>query len=363
MEKEIEIKWERVRRFLKEKALDGFLINKVSNFAWFTGGKINYVGLHTEIGVCKLLITENKIYYLTNNIEYPRISEEELKNLGFEPVIENWYEENFIEKIREIGCKYVGADIRDYSPTFVPFNIEKLHYPLLPQEIDRYKELGKRVSEVMTEVCKEIKLGEKEVEVAGRLSKKLLSKNIIPIVLLIASDERIERYRHPVPTEKEIERYVMVVLCARKYGLIVSLTRLVHFGKLSDELKKKHISVCKVDAVFINSTKKGVKISDVFEKGVKCYEEMGFPEEWRKHHQGGPTGYSTRYFRATKYTYDLIEENQAFAWNPSITGTKSEDTIITVQNQQLIITEDKNWPMVKVEVEDKEILRPDILIK
>jgi len=363
MEKEIEIKWERFKRFLKEKELDGFLINKVSNFAWFTGGKINYVGLHTETGVCKLLITENKIYYLTNNIEYPRISEEELKNSGFEPLVENWYEEDFVNRIRKLGFKNVGSDTRDYSPDFLQFNIEKLHFPLLPEEIERYKKLGKEASKIMTDVCKGIKSGEKEIEIAGRLSEKLWSKNIVPVVLLIASDERIEKYRHPVPTEKEIEKYVMVVLCARKYGLIVSLTRLVHFGKLPDELKKKHFSVCKVDATFINNTKKGVKISDVFENGIKVYEETGFPEEWQKHHQGGPTGYLTRYFRANKYTYELIDENQAFAWNPSITGTKSEDTIITMEDGQLIITEDKNWPMIKIEIEDKEILRPDILIK
>jgi Xaa-Pro dipeptidase len=362
MEKEIEIKWERLKRFFKEKELDGFLINKVSNFAWFTGGKINYVGLHTEIGVCKLLITENKIYYLTNNIEYPRISEEELKSSGFEPVIENWYEEKFVDRIRKLGCKLVGSDI-EYFPSFIQFNIEELHFPLLPEEIERYKEFAKEASEIMTEVCKEIKSGEKEIEIAGKLSERLWSRNIVPVVLLIASDERIEKYRHPVPTEKKIERYVMVVLCARKYGLIVSLTRLVHFGKLSDELKKKHISVCKVDASFIKNTKKGTKISDVFEKGIKVYEDEGYPEEWKKHHQGGPTGYLTRYFRATKYTYELITENQAFAWNPSITGTKSEDTIITKENGQLIITEDKNWPMIKVEIEGEEILRPDILIK
>ena len=363
MEKEIEIKWERFKNFLKERALDGFLINKVSNFSWFTGGKINYVGLHTEIGVCKLLITENKIYYLTNNIEYPRISEEELRNFNFEPIIENWYEENFVDRIRKLGCKLVGADIRDYFPTFVPFNIEKLHFPLLPEEIERYKELGKEVSKIMTEVCNEIKLGESEIEIAGRLSEKLWRKNIVPVVLLIASDERIEKYRHPIPTEKKVEKYVMVVLCARRHGLIVSLTRLVHFGKLPDELKKKHISVCKVDASFINNTKKGEKIFEVFERGIKVYEEEGYPDEWKKHHQGGLTGYLTRYFRATKYNYELIDENQAFAWNPSITGTKSEDTIITTKNGQLIITEDENWPMIKIEIEDKEILRPDILIK
>ena len=361
MEKEIEIKWERVKKLMAEKKLDGVLLNKVSNFAWFTGGKINYVGLHTETGVCKLLVTENKVYYLTNNIEYPRISEEELKNFNFEPVVEKWYEENFEERIKKITDGKIGSDIP--VSNFIPVKIESLHYPLLSKEIERYKELGKEATKIMTEVCKEIKPGDKEIEIAGKLSEKLLSKNIVPVVLLVASDERIERYRHPVPTNKKIERYVMVVLCGRRNGLIVSLTRIVHFGKISDELKKKHQAVCKIDATFINSTKKGKIIGDVFNEGIKMYEKTGYSDEWQKHHQGGPTGYMTRYFRATEKRNEIITENQAFAWNPSITGTKSEDTIITTRTKPLIITEDTNWPSIKVEIEKDELLRPDILVK
>ncbi|MGC8977038.1 MAG: M24 family metallopeptidase [Candidatus Ratteibacteria bacterium] len=361
MKREIEIKLERIKKLLREKGLKGILLNKVSNFAWFSGGKINYVALNTEIGVCKLLITENKIYYLTNNIEYSRISEEELKDSGFEPVVENWYEEKFYEKIKKIIDGKIGSDIPFLD--FLPLNIEELHFPLLPEEIERYKKLGNDTTKIMTEVCSKIKSGEKEIEVAGRLSERLWRKNIIPVVILIASDERIEKYRHPIPTEKEIKRCVMVVLCGRRDGLIVSLTRIVNFGKLSEELKKKHLSVCKIDAAFINSTKKGKTIGEVFSEGIKMYEKTGYKTEWEKHHQGGPTGYLTRYFRATFDRKEKINENQAFAWNPSITGTKSEDTIITTDTEPIIITEDKNWPFLKIEINGKRILRPDILIK
>jgi len=299
--------------------------------------------------------------YLTNNIEYPRISEEELKNFEFEPLIENWYEEKYNEGIKKICNGLIGSDI-PFSD-FITLNIENLHFPLLSEEVERYKKLGNETSEIMTHVCKEIKIGEKEIEIAGKLSEELWKKNIVPIVLLIASDDRIEKYRHPLPTEKKVEKYVMVVLCARKYGLIVSLTRLVHFGELPPELKNKHLCVCKIDATFINSTRINKKIGEIFIEGVKMYEKTGYPHEWKKHHQGGPTGYLTRYFRATKEKDELVYENQAFAWNPSITGTKSEDTIIITGRGPLIITEDKNWPMLKIEIEDKEILRPDILIK
>ncbi|MCM8806781.1 MAG: aminopeptidase P family N-terminal domain-containing protein [Candidatus Omnitrophica bacterium] len=361
MENEIKIKWSRILELMEREKIKGVLINKVSNFAWFTGGKINYVGLHTEIGVCKLLITKEKIYYITNNIEHPRINEEELGDYGFEPIVENWFGENFDEKIKKIISGKIGSDV--FIPDYVQINLEKLHYPLLPEELERYKKLGRDASEVVTEVCKEIKQGEKEIEIAGKLSEKLWYKNIVPIVILIAGDERIERFRHPIPTENKIRKHVMIVLCGRRKGLIVSLTRFVYFGDLPNELRKRHLSVCKIDAIFINSTRRGKTIGEVFKEGIKAYEKEGFGNEWEKHHQGGPTGYLTRYFRATEKSEFLVKENQAYAWNPSITGTKSEDTIITTEEKPLIITEDKNWPLLKIEVNGEEILRPDIQIK
>jgi hypothetical protein len=46
-------------------------------------------------------------------------------------------------------------------------------------------------------------------------------------VFLVASDERIAQYRHPLPCSgKAVERYVMVVGCFQREGLVVSLTRM-----------------------------------------------------------------------------------------------------------------------------------------
>ena len=127
--------------------------------------------------------------------------------------------------------------------------------------------------------------------------------------------------------EIKIER-VTSVICARKYGLTASLIGIINFGKIDDEMKRKYKSACYVNSVFIEETKAGKKISDVFKKGVKTYKKEGFKSEWELHRQGGPTGYSTKYFRASESTDEKIIEKSAFAWNPSITGTKSEDTII-----------------------------------
>lgn len=45
------------------------------------------------------------------------------------------------------------------------------------------------------------------------------------IVNLIATDERIYNYRHPLPTDKKLDKYAMVVLCGRKQGAGLPVTR------------------------------------------------------------------------------------------------------------------------------------------
>ena len=57
--------------------------------------------------------------------------------------------------------------------------------------------------------------------------------------ILIATDERIFNFRHPLPTAKKLERYAMLILCGRQHGLVCSITRLVHFGHLPEEIQKK----------------------------------------------------------------------------------------------------------------------------
>ena len=54
--------------------------------------------------------------------------------------------------------------------------------------------------------------------------------------------------------------------------------------------------------------------------------------------------------------------NQAFAWNPSITQTKSEDTFIVLENGIEVITESPNFPQISTVIDGIEYLTPDILV-
>ena len=286
---EFAVKLSRLRRFLAEEKKPGILINHQDNFSWLTGGGENRVLTASNSGSSELLVTAQKVYLVANNIESGRVMEEELSGLNIEPVVFPWNEE---ENKNKFISRIAKPDrlLSDDGSIGRKTDISTLHIPLTEAEFARYRTLGKKVGESFMTAAKEIRVNDTEHKIAGIMSEILTAQGICPIVLLIAADKRIAKFRHPIPTKNRLKKYVMLVVCGRQGGLIVSATRLVSFGKLSPELEQKHKAVAYVDAAFITETKPGKTMAEIFTAGVKAYRDSGFPEEWRNHHQGGPTG-------------------------------------------------------------------------
>ena len=282
-EEEIREKERRIRKFLEANELDALLLNKQNNFSWLTAGGDNHVVIASEMGAAGLLITKDKKYLLADNIESPRLEEEELAGQGFELRGYPWHDAKGKSRaLTELtsGMK-VASDNGFPGTKMVDDRLAELRYSLTPEEIERYRWVGAGTSAALGKVCRGIKKGDSEEEIAGRLSEEVLGQGIIPVVLLVAADERIEKFRHPLPTGKRVDRYVMVVVCGRKWGLIVSLTRLVHLGRMPGELRKKHQAVVGVDTAFIANTRPGMVIGDIFRKGVRRSEERRVGKECR----------------------------------------------------------------------------------
>jgi Xaa-Pro aminopeptidase len=361
---EVKIKEERLLAMMQREELDAVVITNQNNFAWLTGGGDNHVVTAAERGVASIVFTPNGKYIVTTNIEAGRIMTEEVDQLGYSIEKFAWHNESargeIVSKI--IGGGKAGSDDGGFGLPTINDKIAPLRYSLLPEEIERYRLLGSDCSGVMNTVCRSIKAGMTENEIAAMLSKELYTLGVTPAVLLIAADDRVRKYRHPINTGKKIEQYGMLVACGQRHGLIVSLTRMVHFGGPPDELKKKHRAVTKIDTVINMETKVGAPIGEVFDKGVAQYAAQGFPDEWQLHHQGGPTGYSGRDFVGTSGEKRLVQPNQAFAWNPSITGTKSEDTMIVTDKGAEFISLATDWPMIEIDYQGQTVLREDILV-
>lgn len=358
---EITEKERRVRQFLGDQGLDALVLTTQANFAWFTCGGDSHVGIGTDNGSVSVLVTADKKYVICDNVEAPRFLDEELAGQGFEFRVFNWWEGSPADEIKRLVSGSVGADTPMPGTTLVAGQIPPLRYSLTGPEIERYRWLGKATGECLSEAARQIRPGMTEHEIASVLGGKIMSRGIIPQLVLIATDERIERYRHPIPTDKTLDRYAMLVAGAKKWGLVVSATRIVHFGPVPCELRRKHDAVMAVDAEFIANTRPGTSVDYIFRKGMAAYERVGHPNEWHLHHQGGPTGYAGRDYRAMPGVKGSVLTNQAFAWNPTITGTKCEDTVIVLDDRTEIISAYGDWPMVQIEVESMTVSREDIL--
>jgi antitoxin VapB len=102
-------------------------------------------------------------------------------------------------------------------------------------------------------------------------------------------------------------------------------------------------------------------LGEVFRAAQAKYAELGYADEWQLHHQGGPAGYVPRETTAILDSDLRIAAGQAYAWNPSITGTKSEDTLLVKTSGVEVLTEISGWPMTAVELDGQTIWRPATL--
>jgi len=358
---EFQTKQNTIITFMADHQVDALLLNKVSSFAWATCGASSFINRAVTDGAASLLITPKNRYLITSTIEGPRLSrEEKLVDQGWELVTAPWYESNNLAAELSKGYR-LGADGIVAGAIDLSAQISRLRSVLLLVEMERFRELGRLCAEAMEEAIRLVRPGQSEYEIAAHLSEASERRGVQAIVNLIATDERVFNFRHPLPTDKKMERYAMLVLCGRRWGLVCSVTRLVHFGRISEELKHKQQAVAQIDATFIANTRPGHSLGQIFDLATEAYKQSGFANEWKLHHQGGPAGYEPREIVATPGSTDQVAIGQVYAWNPSITGTKSEDTILIAETGNQILSEIPGWPTVVVEINQQEIKRPIIL--
>jgi Xaa-Pro aminopeptidase len=356
----------RVQQYLETEGLSGLLLTSRRNFAWLTSGGTNHVRLGSEFGIASLLILKDgRRFIIAGNNEMPRLQDEEVGGMGFEPVEFDWSNpDRKIELIGQIAAGGIlGSDSAFPNAKLTEDSFARVRYSLTDEEIARYREVGAGCAQAVEEVCRNLQPGRIELAIEAMVSEALLRRGLRPTVLLVGVDERIRKYRHPVPTEKRLERYAMIAVNAQRWGLVASLTRSVHFGPPAEELETRHRAVCGVHARFRANTKQGVQASEIFTSMKEWYGQAGYPEQWRYHHQGGAIGYREREWVLTPGLNETIHDRQAFAWNPTIEGTKAEETILVLDGSTESLTSTGKWPTLEVTVDGQTFPQPAILIR
>ncbi|MEK6283420.1 MAG: M24 family metallopeptidase [Acidobacteriota bacterium] len=368
--KEIQIKTERLLRLISQAGLGGILINSQPNFAWLTAGGRNGIDLSREAGAGALFLRrDGKRFVLANKIEIDRLLTEELDGQGYEPVDFPWEEEkgnpslaahvarSLVTEKLPIGSDLIsGEDLR-----VIDGDIARARYQLTEAEIERFKALGRDAGQAIGEMARKLEPGITEREVARRAIDALSAFGVYSVVTLVAADDRLQRFRHPLPTSLQWRKFLMIAVCARRDGLIASLTRIVCDGAIPDDLDVRTRGGAFVNARLLDATKPGVTGRELYEVAARAYSEVGFPGEERLHHQGGAAGYRTRDWVAHPLNTEKVQNAQAFAWNPSITGSKVEETCIAFEERIEIITTSPDWPFIPTEVEGRAYALPGVL--
>ncbi|MBA3351477.1 MAG: M24 family metallopeptidase [Blastocatellia bacterium] len=366
MNSELEHKTERLQRMLVENDLGGVMLNTQHNFAWLTGGASNGIDLTRENGAGFLFVAVNgKRYVIANNIEMPRLLSEEISEAEFQPIEVDWQAERdpqtIITAAQSVAPGAFGSDIGFPETRWIEPSIAACRFQLTPQEDERFRRLGSDAGTALQNVIPRLETGQSEKQIARIVRDELAAFDIFSVVTLVAADDRISSYRHPVATGKVWKDTLLIVACARRNGLIASLSRMICAGDVPANLQRRTEACAAVNADLYNATVEGTVSSQLYKIAADAYATQGFGDEINKHHQGGACGYRTRDWVAHPSSDDVVNTNQAFAWNPSITGTKTEETGILTENGFEVITASDAFPTILSVINGREFVSPGIL--
>lgn len=349
---ELNFKRERLIDFMNRERLDAVLISRFENIAWLTAGRVDVrIGVPRETGPASLLLTkDNQAYYLTTNNEAARLQDEEFPGLDWKPVIKPWYANDLRASVEQIApAATVGSDTPLADLRTV--NLQPLRLQLHETEVERYRSVCHETAALATQVLLKFRPGMTEWQMQAMLAESLLERGILPSVFLTAVDDRILKYRHAVPRDGVLQRFGMLNFCARKGGLVVSMTRFVHFGPIPADLRERFAVVAQVNAKLASATRQGNTADHLFTVARDAYAAAGCPGEEANHHQGGAIGYNEREWVASPGGRETCLDAQAFAWNPTFNGAKVEDTILLRNGAIELLTHTPDLPVVETSVD------------
>ncbi len=331
------VKLERLRDLLERRGAASLALTSREALSWLLDGARVSVPLGGAPVLTAVVAADSATLYVYEN-ELDRLVAEELGDLtGFAVHAVPWFEP--LPSAAALAEPDVAADLR------------ALRAQLLPEELARFRALGKDAASAVTRVAAAVRPGDTESAVAAEVVRELVALRAEPAVMLVAGAQRLE-LRHPLPTDAALGARAMIVVGARRAGLTVSFTRWLGDEPGATDAARR---LSEVEADAFAATRAGRRLADVLADIAVSYERHGFAaDEWRRHHQGGPTGYAGRDPRATPTAADLVVDGQAFAWNPTAPRQKIEDTVVIAQGRVEVLTADAAWPSEPV----RGVLRP-----
>lgn len=343
----------------RSRELSTLVLRDPATLGWLLGARVHVP--QTLDTACLDVVVEEaatapRLQIVTNAIEAPRLRNTELAQIDADWQVLPWWQPRDTALPTGPG---VGSDRPLDGAAPIAADVAAARRPLTTYQQSGLRAVCADAAEAATAAAARVTPSTTEYQASGLLAHELLDRGLDPIVLLAAGDERIGPHRHPLPTSRPVGRRAMLVCCARRHGLVTSITRLVAFGSLTHPEQEAYAALLRVEQAFLDATKPGARLGDVFATGVRAYAAQGLPpDEWHRHHQGGFSGFQPREFPAHHHSDTLIPHGSVIAWNPSGGGWKVEDTCLVHPNGPEPLVRDSAWPSIQVGGRQ----RPDVLV-
>jgi len=334
---------DRLDEWLADRDLAAVWFARPNSFAWLTGGD-DVIDRSADVGIAAAGYDGDGLTVVTNNIEAGRLEDEELP-ADASVIADDWYERGLAESVAAHSPAPAAADFD--VPGFEAVDATGLRQPLTERDVERYRSLGEETAAVLEGVLREATDDDTEREVAARIRKRLFDRAIESPVVLVGGGERAPEYRHYTVSDAPLGSYALASVTTGRDGLRASCTRTVAFDP-PEWLEARTHAAMRVETTALAATRavgrEGGTAGDVFEAIQDAYAEVGHPEEWELHHQGGAAGYASREWIATPGADDPVELPMAYAWNPTVQGAKSEDTFLVTADGFENLTSTGDWP-------------------
>ncbi|MFB6074910.1 MAG: M24 family metallopeptidase [Haloarculaceae archaeon] len=338
---------DRLDAYLADRGLEAVWFARPNSFAWLTAGGDNVVDRRTDVGEAAVGYDGEGLTVASNNIETPRIRDEELPAdlpVAFESG--EWYDESLADVVASVSPTPAAADF-DVPGLGAIEDASALRQPLTDDQIAAYDAFAGEAAAALEDVLRDANAGDTEQSVAAEIRGAIEALGASTPVVLVGGGERAQRYRHFTPTGAELGEYALAAVTVERDGQFVSCTRTVAFDPPA-WLGERTRAAMHVEAAALGATqqvgREGGTAGAVFDAIRDAYDAVGWPGEWRHHHQGGAAGYNGREWIATPGHGAPVELPMAYSWNPTVQGAKSEDLHLVTEDRIEPLTATGAWP-------------------
>jgi hypothetical protein len=186
-----------------------------------------------------------------------------------------------------------------------------------------------------------------------------MARTIDQVLFLVAATN-VLKHRHPYPHE-QTEKTPDGVVQRTIQGIIHHDYPQVYFGTPPKGLLDQYTKTAQIECRMISATRpESTTCPHLI--GKKAYEEFGYGDMYYKHHQGGPQGYYNREYLVSELRHEKAMPNQCYCYNPVVSGTKTEDAFIAMEEGPLFITKPVSFPKLTITEGPYTMERPGLLV-